>query len=375
MSELYIGLMSGTSIDAIDAVLVEFSGSCPHLIQSHSLPISNNLKEKIKNICQPGENEIERLGRLDHELGILFSQAVIQLLNLTKISASQIIAIGSHGQTIRHQPNIEHPFTLQIGDANIIAEQTGITTITDFRRRDMAAGGQGAPLVPAFHDKVFRSSLKNRLILNIGGMANITILPKTPAQPVLGFDTGPGNVLLDTWIYAQQQKPFDESGQWANSGTINSALLAQLLTAPYFTCPPPKSTGREYFNGHWISAQLEKAQLTHIAPEDVQSTLMELTAYSIVQDVTRYAADTEEIYLCGGGTHNSKLIARIKHNLAEVGQKIPVYSTTKIGVSPDWVEAIAFSWLAKQTLNKQAGSLMEVTGAQRPTILGGVYFA
>jgi len=375
MSELYIGLMSGTSIDAIDAVLVEFSGSFPNLIQSHSLSISSDLKEKIKNLCQPGKNEIERLGRLDHELGIVFSQAVTQLLNLTKTSASQITAIGSHGQTVRHQPNVKHPFTLQIGDANIIAEQTGITTIADFRRRDMAAGGQGAPLVPAFHDKVFRSNLKNRLILNIGGMANITILPKNPEQPVLGFDTGPGNVLLDTWIYAQQQKPFDENGQWASSGTINSALLAQLLTAPYFACPPPKSTGREYFNWHWINTQLDKTQLVRIAPEDVQNTLMELTAYSIAQDIHRYAANTEEIYVCGGGAHNSKLIARIKHKLLDFGKTIPIHSTIEIGVNPDWVEAIAFAWLAKQTLEKQSGNLMEVTGARRPAILGGVYFA
>jgi len=375
MSELYIGLMSGTSIDAIDAVLVEFTSAFPTLIQSHSLPISIDLKEKIKNLCQPGENEIERLGQLDHELGIIFSQAVTQLLNLTKTSASQITAIGSHGQTLRHQPNAKHPFTLQIGDANIIAEQTNITTIADFRRRDMAAGGQGAPLVPAFHDKVFRSNLKNRIILNIGGMANITILPKNLEQPVLGFDTGPGNVLLDTWIDAQQQKPFDKDGQWASSGTINPALLAQLLTAPYFACHPPKSTGREYFNRHWINTQLEKTQLAHIAPENVQNTLMELTAYSIAQDIHRYAADTEEIYVCGGGAHNSKLITRITNNLLNFNKKIPIFSTIDIGVAPDWVEAIAFAWLAKQTFNKQAGNLMEVTGARRPTILGGVYFA
>jgi len=286
------------------------------------------------------------------------------------VSAAQIIAIGSHGQTIRHRPpgSPEGTFTLQIGDPNLIAELTGINTVADFRRRDMAAGGQGAPLVPAFHRAIFHSPNKNRVIVNIGGMANITWLP---AQgPVIGFDTGPGNVLMDTWIAEHLGKSYDQDGAWATSGQVCTTLLAELLAEPYFKMLAPKSTGRENFNRSWLEDHLRRLVSTP-ALGDIQATLLELSAITIADSIKGLDQIPKEVFVCGGGAYNTALMQR----LARLMPQDSVASTAALGVDPQWIEAMAFAWLAQQTLNHRPGNLREVTGATREVILGGVYYA
>ncbi|HSW69486.1 MAG TPA: anhydro-N-acetylmuramic acid kinase [Gammaproteobacteria bacterium] len=361
MSELYIGLMSGTSIDGIDAALVDFSQKNLRLVDSYFLPYPLDLRKRILDLCQPGENEINRLGEMDVLLGKKFVSAVQHLLQKNRIDPADVRAIGSHGQTIRHHP--KEKFTLQIGDPNIIAAETGITTISDFRRRDIAWGGQGAPLVPAFHQAVF-SADEDRAIVNIGGIANVTLLQKNNKK-VLGFDPGPGNMLLDAWAEKHLQQPQDHEGNWGRKGIIQNNLLNKMLEDPYFTQPPPKSSGREYFNLHW----LQQFSIENFQPVDIQATLTELTAQSILQAIQSYSS-SREIVLCGGGVHNVFLLER----LCKLGTQYKIASTEKYGIHPDWVEAIAFAWLAKQTLGKQPGNLATVTGAKQESILGGVYF-
>lgn len=370
MSELYIGLMSGTSADGIDVVLVNFSDKPPSLVASYYVAYPQALRTKILNLCRPGENEIERLGELDAILGKAFGLAVNALLEEQAIPSSSIQAIGSHGQTIRHQPHQAKRFTLQIGDPNIIAAETGITTVADFRRKDMALGGEGAPLVPAFHQEVFASEKSDRAVVNIGGIANVTILPQKKQNSLVGFDTGPGNVLMDAWIYQQLQKPHDVSGEWAATGTVQANLLQKFLADPFFAAPAPKSTGREYFNLDWINKILENCD-EQFRPEDVQATLAELTATSIL-DAIRKNLIKGDILICGGGTQNTYLMSRLQ-TLAS--SHFNVRSTDEFGIHPDWVEAIAFAWLARQTINKLPGNVPSVTGAKRASVLGGVYLA
>lgn len=367
--ELYIGLMSGTSADAIDAALVDLQPT-PQLIAQHTLQLPTNIRQQIHALSLPGDNEVDRMGALDVDLGKLFAQTTLELLANAGVNAAQIIAIGSHGQTIRHRPpgSPEGTFTLQIGDPTQIAELTGITVVTDFRRRDMAAGGQGAPLVPAFHRAIFQVQDKDRVIVNIGGMANITWLP---AQgQTLGFDTGPGNVLMDTWIMEHLGKSYDQDGAWAASGQICKTLLSELLAAPYFKLRAPKSTGRESFNRAWLNENLHKLTST-LAPADVQSTLLELTAITITDSINGLSQSSKEIFVCGGGAYNTALMQRLKVLLS----KDTVASTAGLGVDPQWIEAMAFAWLAQQTTNHRPGNLREVTGATREVILGGVYYA
>jgi anhydro-N-acetylmuramic acid kinase len=367
-SDYFIGLMSGTSADAVDAVIVDFHGNKPHLVGTHSAPIALPLRQKIHALSTPSHDEINQLGALDQELAEIFATAINQLLSNCKLTPKEITAIGSHGQTIRHCPNgIPHPFTLQIGDANVIAQRTGITTVADFRRRDMAAGGQGAPLVPAFHKALFYSADVDRVIVNIGGMANITWLPKS--NEVTGFDTGPGNVLMDAWALKHINKPFDEDGRWAASGKVNKTLLAQLLAHPFFKQPPPKSTGREVFNLDWLDTQLTGSQTT-LSSADVQATLLLLTATSITDCIKQLTKEPAEILVCGGGAYNNHLMKEI----AKLTPECKVFSTEPFGVVPAWVEAMAFAWLAKQTVNRKSGNLRAVTGAKEEVILGGVYF-
>lgn len=363
----YIGLMSGTSADAIDAVLVAFDGH-PHLIAHYSEPLSDNLREQIHALALPSDNEIDRVGALDISLAQHFARISLTLLRHAKVHPEQVMAIGSHGQTIRHRSpgSPQGCFTLQIGDPNTIAELTGITTVADFRRRDMAAGGQGAPLVPAFHRAIFHSTEEHRVIVNIGGMANITWLPKQGAT--LGFDTGPGNVLMDGWILAHQGKSYDESGTWAASGTINQELLDKLLQHPFFAQAAPKSTGREAFNRQWLEDALQGIALD---AADVQATLLELTAITISDAIHSLGSDPKAVFVCGGGAYNTQLMRRLQALLA--GDKVE--STASLGIHPQWIEAMAFAWLARQTMNRQSGNLKEVTGAQREVILGGVYYA
>ena len=363
----YIGLMSGTSLDAIDAAIVHFSNRRCELQQHLTLPISEDIRRQALSLLTPSENELVRLCQLDVQLGRLFAEAVQALLTQADLDASAISAIGSHGQTLRHYPDTEFPTTLQIGDPNIIAEQTGITTITDFRRRDMAAGGQGAPLAPAFHQAMLRDEHYNQVVLNLGGIANITLLPADPRQPVTGFDTGPSNALMDSWTQTHLQQTYDAKGAWAASGRINNALLEQLLNDVYFRQSPPKSTGRETFNLTWLEQQLQN--FSDLSAEDIQATLAELTAISIARAINQYAADTEQVLVCGGGIHNSYLMQRLAAHLPQQQLR----STEERGIDPDWVEAMAFAWLAKQTMEGQAGNLPGVTGAQHPVILGGIY--
>jgi len=371
-SDYFIGLMSGTSLDAIDAVLVNFSSGTATITETLSHPIPESLHSDLLALCQPGDNEIERMGHTDTQLGILFAEAVKQLLNKANIAATEVNAIGSHGQTIRHAPeggpNGGSPFTLQIGDANQIAEHTGITTVADFRRRDMAAGGQGAPLVPAFHAASFQSSDYARVILNIGGIANITILPSDPDSVISGFDTGPGNGLMDAWIQKNKQQHFDQDGQWASSGNVNEKLLKHLLSNDYFSKSPPKSTGRELFNLGWLEQQLSSVD-EKISVEDVQATLCELSTISITDAIKQHSPETDEVIGCGGGTHNSFLMKRLSERL----KPIEVKTTDELGLPAGWVEATAFAWLAKETLAHRAGNMPGVTGASHPVVLGGIY--
>lgn len=293
-----------------------------------------------------------------------FAAAINQFLQVYNIAPAQIEAIGSHGQNIYHHPHPPYPFTLQIGDPNTIAALTGITTVADFRRKDLAYGGQGAPLVPAFHAEIFRHPHKNRVIVNIGGIANITVLPADPTQPVIGFDTGPGNALLDSWIAKHLEQTHDHDGKWAAQGQYSETLLNALLSDPYFFHPSPKSTGREYFNLNWLKNFLPFTA----KPVDIQATLVELTARSIIDAINKHMLEGE-IFVCGGGAHNAFLMQR----LGSLAKNYTVSSTQTLHISPDWIEAMAFAWLAKQTLEKKPGNMPQVTGARQTAILGGIY--
>ncbi|MGB1272336.1 MAG: anhydro-N-acetylmuramic acid kinase, partial [Endozoicomonas sp.] len=301
MSEIYIGLMSGTSVDAMDAVAVSFSGSKVSMIASHSRKHSTQLKEDIQRLCQPGPNEIELTGRVVPGIALLSASTVKELLNKANLSPAQVAAIGSHGQTVRHRPEIG--FTLQLDDPSLLAELTGIPVVADFRRRDMAAGGQGAPLVPTFHHGVFTSPTEHRVVVNIGGISNISILPPENSQsPVAGFDTGPGNLLMDAWCQQHLHQPYDKGGQWAGSEPHDAALLKSLLSDPYFHRPPPKSTGRELFNPDWLKQRLKGFE--KLSTGRVQATLCCLTAQCIANGIQQYAPDTREVFACGGGANN-----------------------------------------------------------------------
>lgn len=363
----YIGLMSGTSSDGIDAALVTIHDSeAIELVATEHLEYGTDVRNRIQELMLPGENEIDRSGSLDILLGQLFAKAAQSVLDRAGLNAAAIRAIGSHGQTIRHRPDHGMPFTRQIGNPSVIAEITGITTVADFRARDMAAGGQGAPLVPAFHDVVFRSVGRNRAVVNIGGIANVTWLPGDPESPVVGFDTGPGNTLLDQWIARHRREPYDRDGNWASQGKVQDKLLAQMGNDAFFRKTPPKSTGREYFSAGWLGQILTGSE----APEDVQATLAQLTAESIAGALKKQLPEyVDEVFVCGGGVHNRDLMSR----LATALMPLPVRSTSSLGFDPNWIEAIAFAWLAHRTLSGQPGNLPSVTGAKHAAVLGGIY--
>lgn len=366
-AELFIGLMSGTSVDAIDAVIVDLSAT-PQVIATHSHDIPPSLKKDIFALTQPGENAIIRMGQADVALGNLFSQACLELLNKANLSASDICAIGSHGQTIRHHPNDTLAFTTQIGDPNIIAAQTGITTVADFRRRDIALGGQGAPLAPTFHEFLLRSEAENRWVLNIGGIANLTLLPMDSHKNIIGFDTGPGNTLMDAWYRKHNDGQFDCDGAWAASGVIHSKLLEKCLADDYFYKAPPKSTGPDYFNLDWLASKIGSDSIT---PADVQATLCALTVHSISQCMQQASHSRNSIWVCGGGANNTFLMEQ----LSELNNGCDIQSTEVINIHPDWIEACAFAWFAKQTLERKPSNLPSVTGAEKTAVLGGVYYS
>ncbi len=366
MSAYFIGLMSGTSLDGIDAVLAEISAYAVTLRAHHYTPFAPQLRQRLQCYCFAKEVPLAVLGQLDAELGELFGRCALALLEQAQVPPQRVRAIGSHGQTLHHNPAAPHPYTLQIGDPNRIAEITGITTVADFRRRDIAAGGQGAPLVPAFHRAVFHSPTENRAVLNLGGIANLTLLPKDPTWPVTGFDTGPGNTLLDYWIGEHLGKPWDSEGRWARQGQLMPELLQAFLADPYFSQPPPKSTGPEYFSSAWLKERLRS--FAGIRPEDVQATLAYLTAASVALGLKTAAIKPDRLLVCGGGAHNLYLLALLKECCG-----CPVETTAAYGIGPDWVEAAAFAWLAWRTLTGLSGNLPAVTGARREVILGGIY--
>lgn len=366
MSDYYIGLMSGTSMDAVDVVIVDLEDNQCKLLKHYSHEIPVQVKKTLASLIEPAADEISRMMQMDVALGQLFAEAINQLLTQCELNRSDIKAIGSHGQTIRHYPAAQHPATLQIGDANIIAELTGITTVADFRRRDIAAGGQGAPLVPAFHNIIFHDSNLDQVILNLGGIANITLLTSND-NTVTGYDTGPANCLLDSWVHQHLKLNYDRDGEWAASGHVHPGLLERMLNDHYFALPAPKSTGREYFNLGWLNEILKS--FPGLAPHDVQATLLELTARTISDAIEHSLPSATQVLVCGGGVHNKQLMLRLNELL--VGQHIT--STNSVGIDPDWIEAMAFAWLAKQTLSGKTGNIPSVTGAQHPVILGAIY--
>lgn len=365
--QYYIGLMSGTSMDGVDAVLVNFEHNTPELIARHSEELPKHTHAGLQRLCLTGDDEINQLGQLDREVGELFAKAVQELLLKAELDAKQVIAIGSHGQTVRHMPNLEKSFTLQIGDPNTIAAITGIDVIADFRRKDIALGGQGAPLVPAFHQQMFADENITRIIVNIGGISNITFLPSDEKR-VIGFDTGPGNTLIDSWIQQCKQQDYDVDGRWAAQGQSNTELLNHLLSHPYFSMDYPKSTGRELFNQAWLEQQI--APFTHIDEVDIQSTLLDLTCHSISRACYELSR-SGELYVCGGGAFNLELMQRLQALLPQY----KVDTTLALNMAPQWVEGIAFAWLAMRHQQKLPGNLPAVTGASRKAILGARYFA
>ncbi len=367
MPEHYIGLISGTSMDGIDAVLADIDKDALRIRASlvHAYPPELKLQLRAA-VDRPQACGLDQLGALDRRVGECFRDAALAVISECGIDPADIAAIGSHGQTLRHQPLGDQAFSLQIGDAATIAEGTGITTVSDFRRADIAAGGQGAPLVPPFHAWLFGSGTTHRVVLNLGGIANITVLPGDNAA-VSGFDTGPGNTLLDAWISRQRSLPYDRDGQWAASGKVIGRLLDALLADPYFESRPPKSTGLEHFN-------LDRLRDLHAdseKPVDVQATLSELTAATVSKAIVEHAPLTDEVYVCGGGVHNEDLLSRLKTRLPGKAVK----STSELGLDPDWVEAAAFAWLAMRTTKQQAGNLPSVTGASHKKILGAIHYA
>ncbi len=365
MPDCFIGLMSGTSMDGIDAVAVRFGKQDAQLLASLELAYPEPLRRKLlQAMREPDACNIDDVGTLDRLVGESFRDAALAVLAEAGLAASDIVAIGSHGQTLRHRPDGPTPYSLQIGDPATIAVGTGITTVADFRRADIAAGGQGAPLVPPFHQWLFGRGSKPRVILNIGGIANVTVLGAGNDEP-LGFDTGPGNTLLDGWVRSNLDKPYDRGGAWAAEGRVETGLLAALVADDYFRRAPPKSTGFEHFNLEWL--------LHHgagdYAPADVQATLAELSAQTIAAAIDEHAATAREVLVCGGGCHNDDLLRRLRRSLP--GRT--VVSTAESGLDPDWVEATAFAWLAMRTLNNQSGNLPSVTGAGHKLVLGAIH--
>lgn len=362
MNDLYIGLISGTSMDGIDAALVEFGDRSLDVLRTHEHDYPSELRSRLFAArADASLSRTDDVADLHRAVGECFRDAALALLQGSGAEPSSVAAIGSHGQTIRHEPDADEPFSLQIGDAEVIAGGTGITTIADFRAADIALGGQGAPLASAFHEWLFRTTGATRVVVNIGGIANITVLPGG-GDDSSGFDTGPGNTLLDAWCAQHTESAFDRGGAWAARGVVDHVLLERLLADPYFAAPPPKSTGFEYFHLDWLAA----AGPGTTSPVDVQATLCQLTADTIAGDILSAAPDASEVLVCGGGVHNADLMQRLRRALPELA----VSSTATAGLEPDWVEAAVFAWLAMRTLDGQPGNLPAVTGASRRTVLG-----
>ncbi len=394
----YIGLMSGTSMDGVDAVLCDITQTSCTTLAAHSTPYSNELLSALNALCTEGPDELNSLAIADRLVAETFARVTLELLERNGLTASDIRAIGSHGQTVRHHPNADvlsahfakssvRGFTCQIGDPNTIATLTGIDVIADFRRKDIALGGQGAPLVPAFHNAIFASSKTYRALVNIGGIANVSLLsPQHEGLAPRGFDIGPGNRLMDQWISLHLNESFDRDGAWAASGSPHSGLLQQLLLDDYFQLPAPKSTGREYFNIDWLSNTLadyfpsstaldgEEAS-NNLAPKDVQATLLALTGETIARDIKTYlprvnkCGEASEVIICGGGAFNKALLAYLVNAL----DNYKVSDSFTLGMHPQHVEGAAFAWFAHAYVNDIPGNVPEVTGASKATVLGALF--
>jgi anhydro-N-acetylmuramic acid kinase len=361
--EIYIGLMSGTSLDGADAVLADLGGPKPRLVADTHVPFDAALRGELLALNTPGDNEIERAARAGNELARCYAAAVAAVLAAAKVPASGVRAIGCHGQTVRHRP--ESGFTTQIGNAALLAELAGIRVVADFRSRDVAAGGQGAPLAPAFHAAAFSDPAEDRAALNLGGIANLSFLPRGGAGKVIGFDSGPGNCLLDLWAARHLGKPQDDGGRWGATGIVQPALVERMLQEPYFAAAPPKSTGRDLFNEAWLQRMLRGGE----EPQAVQATLLELTARSVAQAFAKHCQGAKRLIACGGGVRNSALMRR----LAELVAPSALDTSDRHGIDPQLVEAAAFAWLAKRALEGLPGNLPSVTGARGPRVLGAIY--
>jgi anhydro-N-acetylmuramic acid kinase len=361
--ETYIGLMSGTSLDGIDAVVARFDvdGGKPALLHSHYQPYPPPLRDALMTLNPPGDDELHRAALCAQALAHAYAGAIGTLLAQSGLAARDIAAIGCHGQTVRHRPDAG--YTVQLVNGALLAELTGITTVCDFRGRDIAAGGQGAPLVPAFHRHAFGAPDEHRAIVNIGGIANLTNLP--PGSIAGGFDCGPGNALMDEWIAAHLGRAYDEGGAWGASGTVIPKLLDALMTHAFFARRPPKSTGRDVFNLAWV----QKALSGDEKPADVQATLLALTVEGIARGVEQFCGGTQALYACGGGARNAALMSRLASRLPQCR----VAGVDALGIGADWVEALAFAWLARQTLLREPGNVPGVTGARGPRVLGAIY--
>ncbi|AOA56916.1 anhydro-N-acetylmuramic acid kinase [Acinetobacter larvae] len=372
MSAIYIGVMTGTSMDGVDFVAASFDPLQLHA--TLSLDFDPDLRDELMALTLPSDNEIDRMGKADVALARMIGHGINQLITDNQLDRNQIKAIASHGQTIRHRP--EHGFSLQIGDPNIITEITGIAVVSDFRRRDLAAGGQGAPLVPAFHQALFQHPNIHRVILNLGGIANVSLLPAGDADAVYGFDTGPANILMDAWCHRYTGQAYDEDGRWASYGQPIRHLLERLQEHEFFAKEPPKSTGREDFNLEWLDEQIadwrNDAEYDELEdrPENVQATLLKLTTRAIKKAIYRSPLDTGEVYVCGGGAYNGQLLEQLRWRLRK--HNWSVQTTQALGLSPTWVEATAFAWLAMRFCQQQSGNLAAVTGAVGPRILGTI---
>ncbi len=359
---LFIGLMSGTSMDGVDAVLASFGPQGAQIHKTHSLPMPAALRDELLALQHPGHNELARASIAALQLTELYAQACQPWTQGPE--KALVRAIGVHGQTIRHAPDLG--YTLQLNAPALLAERCGVDVIADFRSRDIAAGGQGAPLVPIVHEALFRHE-HGRVILNLGGIANISLL--LPGQDVFGFDTGPANMLLDAWIQKHQSLPYDKNGEWANSAASNPALLASLLSEPWFALPAPKSTGRDLFNLEWLQHHLDRVDPeAALQPAVVQSTLMDLTVHSVAQAIKPYADQLQELIVCGGGAANPAMLSRLSALLS-----VPIRSSAELGMDPQSIEALAFAWLAYAHIERIPAGLPAVTGARHATVLGACY--
>lgn len=365
--QLYLGVMSGTSLDGVDIALIDFAKNPPNLTACGFTPMPENLRADLSALIKSGETSLQKLGELDRQIGELYATALNDFLAQHRLEPSQIIAVGCHGQTVWHAPNGDLPFTMQIGDMHLVAARTGMTVVGDFRRKDMAVGGQGAPLVPAFHEGIFADPNRQTVVLNIGGISNISVL--NPHRPTIGYDVGVGNALLDSWIEQHQGKRFDENGAWASGGELIEPLLEAMLDEPFFQQPPPKSTGRELFNLVWLAKKLANLPACH--PQDVQRTLVEFTAKSVANELTRLETQglPNLLLVCGGGARNPLIMAR----LAALLPNWQVATTSDFGLHIDYVEAAAFAWLAKQRMENHPSNLPSVTGATQAVSLGAIF--